>query len=74
MGSNMGRVTSLPPRHNMLDIVTFMAKMWNMGRTETVTGWWRSVASKEILRLSGPHAVCFENRLTEIGQKVYKFC
>ena len=33
----MGRVTSLPPRHNMLDIVTFMAKMWNIGRTQTVT-------------------------------------
>ena len=38
-------------------MVTFMAKMWNMGRTETVTGWWTSVASNEIFQLSGPQAV-----------------
>ena len=36
-GSNPGRVTSFPPCHNMSDTVTFMAKMWNMGRMQTVT-------------------------------------
>ena len=36
LGSNMGKVTILPPERSMLLMVTFMAKMWNMGRTQRV--------------------------------------
>ena len=36
-GSNIGTVIIFPPFHNMLDIVTFIAKMWNIGSTHTVT-------------------------------------
>ena len=35
----MGSVTILPPDRSMLLMVTFMAKMWNMGRTQRVVSW-----------------------------------
>ena len=35
-GSNMGSVTSLPPMWSMPDMVTFIAKMWYIGRTQMV--------------------------------------
>ena len=47
-------------------MVLFIAKMWNIGRTETVTGCWLLVASMEIFTLSGPKVVC-------IGCKSYLY-
>ena len=44
-GSNIGTVTSFPPCQSMLDMVTFMAKMWYMGSTHTVV-WSEPTNSK----------------------------
>ena len=33
-GSNIGTVMVVPPWYNIPDMVTFMANMWYMGRTQ----------------------------------------
>ena len=35
-GSKLGTVTVVPPCQSMLDMVTFMANMWYIGRTQMV--------------------------------------